>query len=305
MNKSQRAALFVFLSLLVTLVGGATLYFGYAGSFATAVPLLVGCVLAAFLMILAAARTTSRYRRSRMLADRHQVPPGKLLHALDLRQWLTLLVGITVVAITLGAFTGVRVLALSATTTPVPEPSFSLSPSPSPSPTPSETPTEPEPSSEPPSDLPSEPTDPPASDIPVPEATKYLDTEETTEGYRDPKPVTFAAKRFGRGIVFGCDDVTNSILQWNVAGMTSFSTTAGIDDATGNSFGKTVEFTFYDQDGRKLAKPVNVSVGHPKEVKLALTNVVSLRMTCATRDTKTNEERETTGALGDPTVATE
>ncbi|MEV6635090.1 hypothetical protein AB0M54_30505 [Actinoplanes sp. NPDC051470] len=38
MNKSQRAALFVFLSLLVTLVGGAILYFGYAGSFATAVP---------------------------------------------------------------------------------------------------------------------------------------------------------------------------------------------------------------------------------------------------------------------------
>ena len=69
------------------------------------------------------------------------------------------------------------------------------------------------------------------------------------------------------------------------------------------AYGKVVEFLFYDQDGRRLlAKPVEASVGHPAKVKLDLTNVVSLRMTCSSRDTKTNDQNNTYAVFGDPIV---
>jgi hypothetical protein len=65
-----------------------------------------------------------------------------------------------------------------------------------------------------------------------------------------------------------------------------------------------VEFIFYDQDGRRLARAIEVSVslGHPKRIQLDLSGVVSLRMTCASRDAATNQQRFTTAVLGDPVV---
>ena len=46
-------------------------------------------------------------------------------------------------------------------------------------------------------------------------------------------------------------------------GITYATLIARIDDNTGNTFGKMVEFLFYDQDGRKLGKTVEVSVRSP------------------------------------------
>ena len=308
--RSQRAALFVFLSLLAALIAGLVLYFSYAGRADTAVLLLIGCVLVAFVLVIAAARTTIRHRRSRQLAETHNVPPSGLLHLLDLRQWLTLLVGITVLAIGTGALTGVRILAgevappaagaaLPAPTTTPPlvpaEPATDEAPSPSDSDSPG------------PSDTldPADTADPTesASQTPAPGSTKYLDSEEVLDGGYDAKAVSLSATRYPRGISFYCDTATNTHLQWNVAGNSRFNATAGIDDNTRNAYGKVVEFLFYDQDGRRLsAKPVEVSVGHPAKVTLDLTDVVSLRMTCSSRDAKTDDQNNTYAVFGDPIV---
>jgi hypothetical protein len=308
-KKTQRAALFVFLSLLAAVIAGLVLYAVYAGRPETAVPLLIGCVLAAFVLVIGAARITVRHRRSRQLIEAHNVPPRGLLHLLELRQWLILMVGITVIAIGTGALTGIRILAddpetqTTGTTLPA-------APTPTPSPVPSEPPTEPAPS---PSDsaAPTESVEPTdtgdptdgTSATPAPGSTQYLDSEEVLDGGYDAKAVSLSATRYPRGIQFYCDTATNTHLQWNVAGNSRFSATAGIDDNTQNAYGKVVEFLFYDQDGhRLLAKPVEVSVGHPSKVALDLTNVVSLRMTCSSRDAKTNNQNNTYAVFGDPIV---
>ncbi len=302
-DKSQRAALFVFLSLLTALIAGVVLYVRHSGRDETAVPLLAGCVLAAFLLIVAAARAVHRHRRNRELAAGGVRVRG-LLPLMSLRQWLTMLVGLTVIAITTGAFTSVRLLTGSETPlarpTPVPAtPTPAWTPEPVPTTADpiefSATPTTP---AEEPTEL-TEPTDP----TPQPGGTKYLDNEDELEGDTDAEAVTFAAKRYPRGVTFYCSRATNSAVQWNVAGTTTFRATAGIDDNTGNSFGKVVEFLFYDQDGRPLTpEPVEVSLGHAKDIELKLTGVTSLRMTCAGRDAKTNEQRSTNASLGDPVV---
>ena len=261
------------------------------------------------MLVLAAGRTVAGHRKSRRLAEQHQVPPSGLLHVLALRQWLTLLVGITVVSIGTGAVTGVRVLASddAGPVTPTlsaapilaaPPPSEAESPEESLEPTESVEPVE----TSDPADETTDPTES-VSATPAPGSTKYLDSEDALSGYFDAKAVTFSAARYPRGIMFYCESATSSALQWNVAGTTRFQATAGIDDNTPNAYGKIVEFLFYDQDGRKLvAKPIEVSVGHPKKVALDLTGVVSLRMTCAARDGKTNEQRNTYVAFGDPIV---
>ena len=299
--------MFVLLSLLASLISGTVLYFVYSGRSETAVPLLIACVLVAFVLVLAAARTTSSFRKSERLARAHNVPPSKTLHLMDLRQWLTLLVGIAVVAVTTGAFTGLRILtadsppvptALPAGSTDAPTPptieSFTPEPTDSPSPTETADPTDTAESTDT-----TEPTDTPV-DTP---ATQYLDTQEALEGGYDPAAVTFSAARYPRGVTFWCSSVTNSRLQWNVAGYSSFTATAGVDDATENAFGAVVEFIFYDQDGHQLTpKPVDVSVGHSRKVRLDLKGVVNLRMTCSSRDSKTNDVRSTRSALGDPII---
>jgi hypothetical protein len=304
--------LFVFLSLLAAVITGLVLYAVYAGRPETAVPLLIGCVLAAFVLVIAAARITVRHRKSRQLTETHNVPPNGLLHLLDLRQWLTLLVGITVVAIGTGALTGIRILAgdaqpptvdaaLPVTTPPfVPsEPPTEEAPSPSDS-------VEPTDSLEPTDTLgPTDTADPTgsASPTPAPGSTQYLDSEDALDGSYDARAVSLSATRYPRGISFYCSTATDTHLQWNVAGNSRFSAEAGIDDNTDYAYGKVVEFLFYDQDGRRLlGKPVEVSVGHPAKVQLDLTNVVSLRMTCSSRDAKTNDQNTTSAVFGDPIV---
>jgi hypothetical protein len=243
-NKSQRAALFVFLSLLGAVGAGLALYGVYSGRTQTAVPLLIGCVLAAFVLVLAAARIAIRHRRSRRLAEEHHVPPSGLLHLLDLRQWLTLTVGITVIAITTGALTGVRVLA-SDTGTQALDPAPVVAPTTTPPvlvvepPTPEDSPSADESSEPAESADPAETTaeDGSTFDAPAPGATKYLDSEDVIDGSYTPKAVNLSAVRYPRGISFDCDTATDTHLQWNVAGNARFTATAGIDDNTQNTYG--------------------------------------------------------------------
>lgn len=306
-NKSMRAAMFVFVCLLAALITGIVVYFAYAGNAATAVPLLIGCVLIAFVLAVSAIRISVSYRRSRRLELENNVPPSRLLRSLELRQWLILTVGIAFLALATGALTALRIMTADPTTVPIAAPAVGpttpIAIEPTTEPTTDPTDTEPTDTTGPtdttdPTDT-ADPTETPA-DTP---ATKYLDTEPALDGGYDANAVSFSAQRYPRGIEFSCDDVTNSTVQWNVAGYNHFTAVAGIDDTTTNAFGALVEFIFYDQDGHQLnGKPIDVSVGHPRKVSFDLKSVVSLRMTCSSRDSKTNEERSTYSALGDPTI---
>ena len=305
-NKSMRAAMFVFVCLLAALITGIVVYFAYAGNTATAVPLLIGCVLVAFVLAVAAIRVSVSYRRSQRLEMENNVPPGRLLRALELRQWLILTVGIAFLAIATGALTGLRIMSADPTTT-VPVAAPPVGPT---APNAIEPTTEPttDPTTDPTDTVPTDTTDPTDAAGPTETpadtpATKYLDTEPSLDGSYDANAVSFSAQRYPRGIEFTCDDVTNSTVQWNVAGYRHFTAVAGIDDSTVNAYGALVEFIFYDQDGHQLnGKPIDVSVGHPREVSFDLASVVSLRVTCSSRDSKSNAERSTYSALGDPTI---
>jgi hypothetical protein len=301
MHKSTRAAVFVLVCLLITLVAGLVLYLRYAGLEESAVALLAGCALVAFVFAVLAIRITLTYRRSRRLELRHGVPPNRVLRALELRQWLILTVGISFIAVATGAGTALGVVG---------DDSPAVLPA-----APATVPVTTEPTTTPPTEqepTPSETTDPPAETTTEPgpvdspddaPATKYLDSEDPLAGGFNAEAVNFAAQRYPRGIQFWCTSVTSSRLQWNVAGYRNFTAVAGIDDRTADTFGAIVEFIFYDQDGRQLVpKPVEVSVGRARKVSIDLSGVVSLRMTCASRDTKTGDQRSTRSALGDPII---
>ncbi|GIM88945.1 hypothetical protein Ato02nite_007380 [Paractinoplanes toevensis] len=302
----------MFTTLLIALVGGAVLYFVYAGDRSRAVFLLAGCALVAFVLVIAAVRIALGYRRGRRLELEHNVPPSRLMRAMELRQWLILTLGVAFFALATGALTALRVVTAdaatppaAATTTPTlepvtpepttPEPTTDVSPSDTADPTDTADPSD----TARPSDT-ADPTDP--ADIPLDTpATKYLDTQPALDGGYDAIAVTFSAHRYPRGISFYCDTDADSRLQWNVAGYGHFTTTAGIDDETQNTFGVVVGILFYDQDGHQLVpKPVEVSVGHPKEVSLNLKGAVSLRATCSGRIAKTNKEHNTRTSFGDP-----
>jgi len=305
-HRSMKAAVFVFVSLLIALIGGLVLYFRYAEPRSTGVPLLAGCAIVVFLFAVLAIRLAMSYRKSRKLELEHNVPPSRLLRALELRQWLTLTLGIAFFAAGTGALTALSVVAdddpvtppvvvAAPTTEPTVEPT---TPSPSPSDTPSDTPA--------PTD---DPTDEPSAEATVEEtpddtpATRYLDAAQPLDGSNSPEPVTFKAERFPHGFSFYCGSHTGSRMRWNVAGYKQFTTTAGIDDNAEGVFGVQTEFIFYDQDGHQLtAKPVGVSVGHPRPVTLDLKNVVSLRVTCASRVVKTNDQTSIRASFGDPVI---
>lgn len=308
MHRSTRAAVFVLVWLLIALITAIVLYLLYADGERTSVALLAGCVFVAFVFAVLAIRVAMTYRRSRRLESDHGVPPNPVLRSLALSQWLILLLGIAFIAVATGAGTALQVVGEDRST-------GRPTPSALPATTEPTTPVTTEPTTPPPTIPPTEDSTPtgtpdPAESSPEPEstesleelsATTYLDSEEPLAGDFADEAVNFSAKRYPRGIQFWCSSVTSSRLQWNVAGYRNFTAVAGIDDRTKNSFGAVVEFIFYDQDGRQLVpKPVEVSVGRAQPVSIDLSGVVSLRMTCASRDTKTGDQRSTRSALGDP-----
>jgi NPCBM/NEW2 domain-containing protein len=309
-NSGTRAAGFVFVCLLASVVAGIVLFFLYARPTRAGVILLAACALTAFLLTIAAIRVLAGYRKSQRLEREHGVPPGRLLRMFELRQWLILTLGIAFVALATGAVTSLRVIG----TTPVADPSPYDPPAAGAPTVPATVPTTDPPTEEPTSEPASEPTDSTeptdgtetADPGVTPEddpAIKYLDSEDSLDGSFAANPVTFSAHRYPRGISFWCGSATDSRLQWNVAGYRHFTAVAGIDDKTEDAFGAISEFIFYDQDGRQLVpKPVDVSVGHPHKVTLDLTNVVNLRVTCSSRTAKTDDPRSTRSSFGDPVV---
>ncbi|GIF73926.1 hypothetical protein [Asanoa siamensis] len=306
MDRTQKAALFVFLVLVAGLATGFGLYLSFTDVDRDAVVLLALCVLVAFGLIVVTVRVVHGINRSKRRSLEYGVPESRFLNLLSLRQWLLMLVGLTVITIGTGSLTGVRVLAggdeppppvlPGPTSVATVVPAAPVPPTADPTLSPTVDRTTDAPSADP---FPTES----ASDAPRPGATTYLDSQDETAGRASAGAATFSDQRYPRSISFWCSRATSSYVQWNVAGSATFTATAGIDDGTQGAFGLAAEMIFYNEDGRQLVpKPIDVSVGHPRKVEIDLTGVVSLRMTCSGRVMKTNDQASVYTTLGDALI---
>jgi hypothetical protein len=237
----------------------------------------------------------------------HELQRSSPWHVLSRTQWIALTAGATAIAALTVAGTGFRMAVAAGG----PEPAAVVAPTRPADPTPTYTP--PTPESTPSPATPSAPSDDPgtsssASDLPtngpstLPGRTTYLDTLEAVNGYFSARPINLSGKRYPRSVNFGCERPTNSFVEWSVAGSKQFAATLGIPDETSNAFGRIVEIIFYDQDGHQLAKPTDVSVGHPVPITIPLNGVVHLRMACSARDAKDGSVRSVYAALGDALI---
>lgn len=159
------------------------------------------------------------------------------------------------------------------------------------------------------SDSPTEtPTDEPTSDV---DGTRpiapivYLDSLAPAQGDRYPKAAEMSDKQYPRSVETSCWYATSNSVEWNVAGYREFTATLGIDDNAQQPSGRTAQFIFYDQDGRTMAGPIDVSLGRPKAVSIALKNAVRLKVTCSGRDTRTNKPARLSAVMGDALITKE
>jgi len=324
MPGNQKGAAFVFLTLLVEAVTGAILVIAQLAGHSTdsAMQLLVSTALLTVIGVClsgwVAYRLWRRERDDRRAMDEgYRVPgPTRPWSWLSRRQWMMLTIGFTVIAALTGTpadlelldGTTTAVAASTPTTSPTaanPLPVGPTSTPEAPSPTPPVSPS----SSAGPSDTvgPSGSADPSSepSDVtstPAPAATTYLDSLDQVNGYDYAQPVGLNGVRYPRSVGFSCQRATSNYVQWSVAGYKTFSAMAGIPDDASNAFGGIAEMIFYNQDGTQLAKPFDVSLGHPLQVTLQLNGAVQLRVTCSGRDVKTGNEREFAGALGNAEI---
>jgi hypothetical protein len=79
-NRTESAALFVFIALLVALAVGLGLYFRYSEE--DGIALLGACTLAATFLVFATGQLLRRLHRSRKAEEEYGVPQGRIL------QWL-------------------------------------------------------------------------------------------------------------------------------------------------------------------------------------------------------------------------
>ena len=149
------------------------------------------------------------------------------------------------------------------------------------------------------------PTDEPTSDV---DGTRpiapivYLDSLAPAQGDRYPKAAEMSDKPYPRSVEKSCWYATSNSVEWNVAGYQEFTATLGIDDNAEQPSGRIAQFIFYDQDGRTMAGPIDVSLGRPKAVSIALKSAVRLKVTCSGRDAKTNKPARLDAVMGDARI---
>jgi hypothetical protein len=131
----------------------------------------------------------------------------------------------------------------------------------------------------------------------------YFDALDPAQGSRRTGPVVLAAKQFPRSIENFCYRANSDNVEWNVAGYQKFTATLGVDDNAEGASGRTAEFIFYNQDNRKMTEPIDVALGRSKQVSINLNGAIRLRVSCAGRDTKTNEVEGFYAALGDALIS--
>jgi hypothetical protein len=135
-----------------------------------------------------------------------------------------------------------------------------------------------------------------------PGSTTYLASIRPLEGRRLVQPARLSGVLYPRSVTFPCFPAADSSLAWDVAGSREFRTVAGIDDNASDDSASTVRIAFYDQNGRQLGSPVDVSRGHPALVVISLEHVVVLRTMCSAKGVEPVGGRTAWATLGNPLV---
>jgi hypothetical protein len=116
-----------------------------------------------------------------------------------------------------------------------------------------------------------------------------------------------SAKAYPNSIIFSCDGpqiAGQPDVAFDVAGHTLLRAVVGIPDNAQDAANLDETVTFANQSGGLLAKPVVVSLGKPVAVRLNISGVTQLEMTCLGTNTQT--QRQDGGAelaLGDAYIS--
>jgi hypothetical protein len=101
-----------------------------------------------------------------------------------------------------------------------------------------------------------------------------------------------SAKSYPDSVAFYCwpaDGSGQPAEAFDVAGHSVFSAVVGIPDDTDNVTSMDETVTFADQSGAHLMSPVTVSLGHPATVRLNISGVTQLAVTCTGLNTQTQQ----------------
>jgi len=104
---------------------------------------------------------------------------------------------------------------------------------------------------------------------------------------------TMSARAYPNSITFDCDGPANTDQPdeaFDVAGHNLFRAVVGIPDNAQNATSLNETVTFANQDGTQLMKPVVVSLGNPAVVRLNISGVTQLEMTCSGTDPQTQQQ---------------
>jgi hypothetical protein len=102
-----------------------------------------------------------------------------------------------------------------------------------------------------------------------------------------------SAKPYSDSVTFYClpGSAGQPTEAFDVAGHSLFTTVVGIPDDTSDVTSVAETVTFSDQSGTHLTSPVTVSLGHPATVRLNISGVTQLTLTCTGINRQTSADR--------------
>jgi hypothetical protein len=125
------------------------------------------------------------------------------------------------------------------------------------------------------------------------QGSAYLSALQPTvdNGVFDPGSQVMSAKPYPDSVTFSCLPASGGqpTEAFDVAGHTLFTAVVGIPDDTSDVTGVDETVTFTNQSGTRLMNPVTVSLGRPATVRLNITGVTQLAVTCTGINTQTQQ----------------
>jgi hypothetical protein len=123
---------------------------------------------------------------------------------------------------------------------------------------------------------------------------RYLSVLQPTVSNGNPSdgPETISADSYPNSVTFGCEGAVGADqpdVAYDIAGSHVLTAVVGIPDNTPNATGVAETVIFANQNGEQLGKPVVVSLGTPARVKLNVTGVTQLAVTCTGVDEQTRQ----------------
>jgi hypothetical protein len=137
------------------------------------------------------------------------------------------------------------------------------------------------------------PSSPPPA-APVGNIAHYLSDLTPTVNNADASPgqQVMTNTAYPKTVSFNCygGNGDQPDVAYDVAGNSSFVAEIGIPDNMSNVTDVAATIVFTNEAGRQIGQPVQVSLGHPIEVKFSIGNVTQLGITCSGRDVRSGQQ---------------